>query len=372
MDWQVFDLESLLILTWITAGKLFTVPLVTWIARSKDHPLFVGEIKPAQTRLELASVWLLITDAVVLALILGAGLIRLEAGTPANTLSTFVLMAAWGEVWMYWTHRWMHRSKLLWAWHRHHHMSRPPQALSSISFSIAEKLVFYTLGWLVFVSAASWVLPVSLWGIAAYYTFYFFASPIAHSNSEAFGFLTAHAPRAVRSAMGTAQTHGQHHMRMSCNFGFMTVVLDRLFGTFQTTGKTADEGPKKAGYQTFAEFYPFYLSQHRNPVCRTLHVAGVVSSLGLLLLLLARQQWLAAPLFPLPGYACGWIGHFVFEKNRPASFRYPFYSFAADIRMAIDILFRRQPLRLPSGGCEDSEVTIGAAPGGRRLSLKEH
>jgi hypothetical protein len=348
MKWQVFDLQTLMILAWITVGKLFTVPLVTLMARSNVRPLFGGEIRPPQTRREFASAWLLLTDAVVLALLLAGGVLHAQPATPTNCVTTFGLMALWGEWWMYWTHRWMHHNKALWAWHRHHHLSRPPQALSSISFSVGEKLVFYTLGWLVFISIASWDVPVSLWGIAAYYTFYFFASPIAHSNSGAFGFLTEHAPSSVRSVIGTAETHGHHHLHLTCNYGFMTVALDRLFGTFHNS-KEKRRQMNKDNYSNFAKFYPFYLAQHRHPVCRTLHVAGVLASLTLLTIILVRHWWPAAPLFPLPGYALGWIGHFYFEKNRPASFKSPVYSFLADIKMAIDIMIGREPLGQGSG-----------------------
>lgn len=217
---------------WIALGKLLTVSLVMSIARLKDRPLFEGTVKPAQTRRELNCVWLLLSDAVILALLLGMQLLRPQPVTVPNVLLTFGLMFLWGEGWMYWTHRLMHKSKTLWAWHRHHHLSHPSQALSSLSFSAGEKIVFYSLGWLVFISAVSWFAPVSLWGIAGYYTFYFIASPIAHSNSGTFGLWTEHAPRFVRQAVGSARTHGKHHMRPNCNYGFMTVVLDRAFGTF--------------------------------------------------------------------------------------------------------------------------------------------
>jgi hypothetical protein len=348
MNWKVFDLQTLLILAWITVGKFFTVPLVAIIARSAGRPLFGGEIRHVQTQREFASIWLLLTDAVVLALLLAAGGLRLQTPTPTNSIITLVLMVLWGECWMYWTHRWMHHNKVLWAWHRHHHLSRPPQALSSISFSIGEKLIFYTLGWLLFISIASWAVPVSLWGIAGYYTFYFFASPIAHSNSGAFGFFSEHAPQAVRKIMGTAETHGRHHVHLTCNYGFMTVALDRLFGTFQDS-KEKRTNVHQANYKNFGEFYSFYLEQHRHPVCRILHVAGVLASVALLITILVRHWWTAVPLFPLPGYVLGWIGHFYFEKNRPASFKYPFYSFAGDIRMAIDVLAGREPLWQASG-----------------------
>ncbi|WP_428309337.1 Mpo1-like protein [Hydrocarboniphaga sp.] len=86
-------------------------------------------------------------------------------------------------------------------------------------------------------------------------------------------------------------------------------------------------------FTSFAEFYPFYLSEHRNRTGRRLHFIG--SSLSLLLLATGIFKggglWFVAAL--VCGYAFAWVGHFFFEKNRPATFRYPFYSFAGDWRM---------------------------------------
>ena len=89
---------------------------------------------------------------------------------------------------------------------------------------------------------------------------------------------------------------------------------------------------------TFGDFYPLYLAEHRDRSCRRLHFLG--SSLGLVCLglLMMRAEWWWLPIGLLCGYACAWVGHFVFEKNRPATFKYPFYSFAGDWVMFKDIL----------------------------------
>jgi hypothetical protein len=83
-------------------------------------------------------------------------------------------------------------------------------------------------------------------------------------------------------------------------------------------------------YERFADFYPFYLSEHNNRTCRRLHFVG--SSLGLVCLglLIATGTWWWLPVGLLCGYAFAWIGHFGFEKNRPASFKQPLYSFMGD------------------------------------------
>jgi len=83
-------------------------------------------------------------------------------------------------------------------------------------------------------------------------------------------------------------------------------------------------------YKNFAEFYPDYLSQHQNQICRRLHFVG--SSLVLLTALYAAfsGQLLLFSLLPVIGYGFAWFGHFVFEKNRPATFDHPGYSLIAD------------------------------------------
>jgi hypothetical protein len=81
---------------------------------------------------------------------------------------------------------------------------------------------------------------------------------------------------------------------------------------------------------SFAEFYPFYLSQHADRVCRRTHFIG--STLALLCiaaaLITGGMAWLLVAL--VAGYGGAWVGHFFFEKNRPASFAQPLYSFRAD------------------------------------------
>jgi hypothetical protein len=95
---------------------------------------------------------------------------------------------------------------------------------------------------------------------------------------------------------------------------------------------------------SFAEFYPFYLNEHRDATCRRLHFVG--STLALICLwafVWTRQPLLLAAGAAL-GYGFAWIGHFRFEKNRPASFRHPLWSFVADWRMYFDIWTGKVPV----------------------------
>ncbi len=92
-----------------------------------------------------------------------------------------------------------------------------------------------------------------------------------------------------------------------------------------------------ARFTRFADFYPFYLSEHSNPTCRRLHFVGSTLVLGcvLQLALTGHPIWVLYGL--LCGYGFAWVGHFFFEKNRPATFKYPLYSFIGDWVMYADI-----------------------------------
>ena len=91
-------------------------------------------------------------------------------------------------------------------------------------------------------------------------------------------------------------------------------------------------------YRTLDEFYPYYLGEHSNRTCRRLHFVG--TSLGLLCAIgavLTLNPWLLL-LALVIGYGCAWVGHFYFEHNKPATFKYPWLSYRGDWRMWWQIL----------------------------------
>ncbi|MDC6165886.1 Mpo1-like protein [Paucibacter sp. XJ19-41] len=88
---------------------------------------------------------------------------------------------------------------------------------------------------------------------------------------------------------------------------------------------------------SFAEFYPFYLGEHSNRTCRRLHFVGSTLSLLCLAAALYTGQLRFVLLALLCGYGFAWVGHFGFEKNRPASFKRPLYSLMGDWVMYKDI-----------------------------------
>jgi hypothetical protein len=93
-----------------------------------------------------------------------------------------------------------------------------------------------------------------------------------------------------------------------------------------------------SSFNTFREFYPFYLNEHSDRICRRLHFigsTGVLMILGLVIAQLLPLAWLWA--LPVCGYGFAWVGHFFFEKNKPATFTHPFYSFLGDWVMYKDM-----------------------------------
>lgn len=86
-------------------------------------------------------------------------------------------------------------------------------------------------------------------------------------------------------------------------------------------------------FQSFREFWPFYLSQHHHPACRLFHYLGTMTGIFLLIYFISIGNYFAIPLSFIPGYGFAWTGHFVFEKNKPAAFNNPVWSFIGDFKM---------------------------------------
>ena len=94
-------------------------------------------------------------------------------------------------------------------------------------------------------------------------------------------------------------------------------------------------------FASFREFYPYYLGEHRNRTSRRLHVIGTLLAVAIAAgaVLTARWAWLLA--VPLAGYLPAWVGHFFFEGNSPATFRYPLYSLRGDLSMLAEVITGR-------------------------------
>ena len=86
-------------------------------------------------------------------------------------------------------------------------------------------------------------------------------------------------------------------------------------------------------YKSFAEFWPHYVAEHSKPSTRLLHLIGTTIALATVVYFIAVGRWWLFPVALIPGYGAAWIGHFFIEKNKPATFQYPLWSFMGDYKM---------------------------------------
>ena len=91
-------------------------------------------------------------------------------------------------------------------------------------------------------------------------------------------------------------------------------------------------------YKTFKDFYPYYIEEHSKPKTKLLHFIGTSISLFFLVQLVITFDPIYLIYALLSGYGFAWVAHFFIEKNKPATFTYPFYSFIGDHKMFVEIL----------------------------------
>lgn len=106
--------------------------------------------------------------------------------------------------------------------------------------------------------------------------------------------------------------------------------------------------------RSYREFWPFYLQQHADSTCRRLHFIGTsLALISIAGLLLTGALWWLLPLI-VGSYGFAWAGHFIFEKNRPATFTYPWWSLISDFRMFGYWVLGRLPDELQRAGVKSS------------------
>ncbi len=98
-------------------------------------------------------------------------------------------------------------------------------------------------------------------------------------------------------------------------------------------------------YQSLKEFYPFYLSQHQDPICRVLHFVGTGLVIVSFIVFWISFKWVYLAIIPFLGYGFAWLGHFFFEQNKPATFQYPGYSLASDFILFWQLLTGQQKFK---------------------------
>lgn len=104
---------------------------------------------------------------------------------------------------------------------------------------------------------------------------------------------------------------------------------------------TDENQTEEKRFNSFAEFYPFYLSEHSNPTCRALHYIGSMGVLCIITYAIVTGSYMVLLLTPVMGYGFAWVAHFFIEHNRPATFKYPIYSFIGDWVMLKDFFLGR-------------------------------
>ena len=184
--------------------------------------------KPAQiTREKQNGLITTPVHALLLGLFIATGWIRPDNETVVTVIYSFVITFLWTEIWHYVSHIAMHAKSFHFI-HREHHKSMLTGPWTSVSFSFLEKFIF-SFGIIGFMAIVSHLIPISVYGIGAYYLLYFYTNTLGHANFE------FRKPGYYETFMGkvfnSPSFHAMHHARYINNYGLITPWLDKLFGT---------------------------------------------------------------------------------------------------------------------------------------------
>lgn len=210
----------------IAGGASAWIAVAAWPQRHKV-------VLPAQHRVNIArdmgrGLGILAFDALAFSILLHLGWIRAElAPSPLHFWLVFWGFAIWTEIYFYFSHRALHHPKLYWI-HRFHHEGRGTNPWTSLAFSYGERAILLAGAFAPLVLLSLWT-PVSLAAFTLYYLVNYILNVYHHLNVELM-------PRAFAESflfrwLGTAVSHGLHHLRFRGNYGLYTVFLDRWFGT---------------------------------------------------------------------------------------------------------------------------------------------
>lgn len=122
-----------------------------------------------------------------------------------------------------------------------------------------------------------------------------------------------------------------------------SIAVDGAYPAIDRFKHMERRSKNKPRYESLAEFYPHYLAEHSNPVSRALHITGTLGVVTLAAGAVATRKPRLLLAAPLAGYGLAWLGHFLFERNKPATFKQPLYSLASDFLMFRDVVLRRLP-----------------------------
>ena len=90
--------------------------------------------------------------------------------------------------------------------------------------------------------------------------------------------------------------------------------------------------------ETYEEFWDYYILEHRQPMTRYFHFVGTLLGIVMLVWFLQGGLFFYIPLCLVVGYGFAWFSHFFIEKNKPATFQYPIWSFISDYKMMFYML----------------------------------
>ncbi len=153
-----------------------------------------------------------------------ADMIEIREGSPLRwALDTLVMLLAM-DLGMYGFHRAAHWPPLYERIHRFHHRH---ESTNPISLFVLHPLEVLGFGGLMIVFLM--IYPMSFVSLLAYLTLNVVFGTLGHSGVEPF-------PAGIKSIpllnyMGTSTFHAEHHEHPSYNFGFYTLLWDKLFGT---------------------------------------------------------------------------------------------------------------------------------------------
>jgi hypothetical protein len=97
----------------------------------------------------------------------------------------------------------------------------------------------------------------------------------------------------------------------------------------------------KPNFHFFDDFFPFYVGQHSKAATRWVHLVGTLTGTVVGLQFLARRRWRGVAWMPVFSYGAAWASHFLIEKNKPATWGHPMWSFRGDMRMIATMLAGR-------------------------------
>jgi lathosterol oxidase len=218
----VFFCENLAILAVVVLLGGWATPLFS----SRRVSLAPDPLSPTEITVALGNVLLNTFITLVGLWLWRVGVIRFRTDVGLLALADVLVLLLVMDLLMYVLHRIAHTPVLYSLLHRFHHRYERTRPLTLFALSPAENLAFGAL-WLTFISVydASWL------GMSIYLFLNVLFGAVGHLGVEPLPASWARRPF-LRNIAG-ASFHAQHHQDAGHNFGFYTLLWDRLLGTLR-------------------------------------------------------------------------------------------------------------------------------------------